>query len=259
MHASLVSAITALRWTAGVALVLWLVSLGGPLSAPASAAGAPATVTVPAASLLFAGRSWSVKAGAGPLGPGPNLFSDSPQNVWVDAAGRLHLRITNRDGQWQAAEVILNESLGRGTYSFTVDSPIGTLDPNVVLGLFTWSDDPAYNHREIDVEFARWGNAAGPTNAQYVVQSSPLAGSLQRFAQPSSAPSVHAFTWARKSVAFASRTSGGESIADWRYSGSAVPRPGGERTHINLWLDNGRPPVDGASVEVVLSNFSFAR
>lgn len=51
----------------------------------------------------------------------------------------------------QAAEVILSESLGYGTYSFTVSSPIGDLDPNVVLGLFTWSDDPAYHHREIDV------------------------------------------------------------------------------------------------------------
>jgi hypothetical protein len=259
MDASIVSAITALRWTTGVALVLSLAFLGGSLCAPAIAASAPAAMTVPGASLPFAGRSWSIKAGAGLLGPGPNLFSGAPENVWVDAAGRLHLRITNRDGQWQAAEVILSESLGYGTYSFTVDSPIGTLDPNVVLGLFTWSDDPAYDHREIDVEFARWGNAGGPTNAQNVVQSNPLASSLNRFVQPSSAPSVHTFTWAHKSVTFASRTAGGQSIASWRYKGSGVPRPGGERTHINLWLDHGTPPVNGAAVEVVLSNFSFAR
>ena len=159
----------------------------------------------------------------------------------------------------QAAEVILNESLGYGTYSFTVSSPIGDLDPNVVLGLFTWSDDPAYHHREIDVEFARWGFAGGPTNAQYVVQSNALAGSLQRFAQPPSAPSLHTFTWARRDVTFSSRAAANQSIAGWRYTGSGVPRPGGERTHINLWLDHGRAPVSGAAVEVVLSNFSFAR
>ncbi|MDQ4089270.1 MAG: hypothetical protein M3163_03045 [Actinomycetota bacterium] len=48
--------------------------------------------------------------------------------------------------------------------------PGGRLDPNVVLGLFSWSDDPAYNYREIDIEVARWGDVAGDTNAQYVVQ-----------------------------------------------------------------------------------------
>jgi hypothetical protein len=239
--------------------LLLLVLLGGALSARAIAATAPGATPVGGASLLFAGRSWSVKSGPGPLGPGPNLFSNSPQNVWVDAMGQLHLAITNRDGQWQAAEVILNESLGYGTYSFTVSSPIGDLDPQVVLGLFTWSDDPAYHHREIDVEFARWGFAGGPTNAQYVVQSNALAGSLQRFAQPPSAPSLHTFTWARRDVTFSSRAAANQSIAGWRYTGSGVPRPGGERTHVNLWLDHGRAPVSGAAVEVVLSNFSFAR
>ena len=91
--------------------LLLLVLLGGALSARAIAATGPGATPVGGASLLFAGRSWSVKSGPGPLGPGPNLFSNSPQNVWVDAMGQLHLAITNRDGQWQAAEVILNESL----------------------------------------------------------------------------------------------------------------------------------------------------
>ncbi len=41
-----------------------------------------------------------MKASPGLVGPGPNVFSDSPENVWVDAAGQLHMRITARDGQW---------------------------------------------------------------------------------------------------------------------------------------------------------------
>ncbi|MCA1689769.1 MAG: hypothetical protein LC720_04805, partial [Actinobacteria bacterium] len=82
---------------------------------------------------------------------------------------------------------------------------------------------------------------------------------IQRFVVPSSAPTVHAFTWEPKSVTFASRLAGGQTIASWRYPGSGIPRAGGERTHLNLWLNHGSPPVNGAEVEVVLSNFSFAR
>jgi hypothetical protein len=38
-----------------------------------------------------------------------------------------------------------------------------------------------------------------------------------------------------------------------------VPSAGDERTRINLWLDGGSPPTDGAEVEVVLSAFTFER
>lgn len=155
--------------------------------------------------------------------------------------------------------MILEQSLGLGTYTFNVASPLGGLDPNIVLGLFTWNDDPAYNHREIDVEFSRWGDATDPTAGQYVVQPYDRAGNLTRFVQPVTGASTHAFTWARKSVLFASNTAAGATIAGWRYSGPDVPRPGGERTHINLWLRGGAAPVDGAEVEVVITSFSFAR
>jgi hypothetical protein len=200
-----------------------------------------------------------VKSNTEPVGPGPNVFSDSAENVWVDSAGQLHLRTTYRDGQWRTAEVILGQSLGFGTYTFRVASPLGNLDPNVVVGLFTWNNDPAYNHREIDVEFARWGNASDPTAGQYVVQPYDRAGNLRRFVQPATSASVHAFTWASKSVFFASGTPAGQPIAEWRSKSPDVPRPGGERVHINLWLNGGTPPLDGAETEVVISSFSFTR
>jgi len=204
----------------------------------------------------FAGSSWAVKASSSPVGPGPNVFSDSPENVWVDTAGRLHLSITCRDGRWRAAEVILDRSLGYGTYAFALDSSAGRLDPNVVLGLFTWSDDPANNHREIDIEFARWGAAPG-SNAQYTVQPHDTAANRHTFTQPEGAPTRHAFTWAPDRVSFRSATVAGRTIADWCYSGPDVPCAGEERTRINLWLHGGKPPTDGAEVEIVLSEFTF--
>ncbi|MCA1677257.1 MAG: hypothetical protein LC799_35460 [Actinobacteria bacterium] len=239
-------------------LLLWLAS--GSLTGPAQARPAPGSaMTVSGTAISFSGYSWAVKSSTEPVGPGPNVFSDAAENVWVDAAGQLHLRTTYRDGRWRSAEVILDRSLGYGQYTFNLASPVGNLDPNVVLGLFTWNDDPAYNHREIDVEFARWGNASEPTNAQYVVQPYNRAGNLKRFVQPLTAPSVHAFAWARKSVDFASTAAAGQTIASWRYTGPDVPRSGGERVHINLWLYRGTPPVDGAESEVVVSGFTFTR
>ncbi len=50
----------------------------------------------------------------------------------------------------------------------------------LALGLFTWSDGPAENHRELDVEFARVGQRAGPV-ARYTISRTPrtaVAGSL---------------------------------------------------------------------------------
>ncbi|MFN2462165.1 MAG: glycoside hydrolase family 16 protein [Candidatus Velthaea sp.] len=218
---------------------------------PRAAAAAAGPVTV-----AFSGYDWTVKDPGTTSGPGPNYWS--PGNVKVDTTGRLHLKINQRQGHWYCAEVTLDRGLGYGTYRFSVASAIGALDPNVVLGLFTWSDDPTQNHRELDVEIARWGNATGPTNAQYVVQPAGPAGHLTRFTQPSSVTSsVHSFTWLPGSVQFASTAANGSPIASASYSGADVPTPGSERVHMNLWLYSGQAPTNGAAVEVTLSGFGF--
>lgn len=245
----------ALRRRAALVAAAALILTAAP--APAPGAGA-APVTGTPRSVTFAGSSWAVKASTGLVGPGPNVFSDSPENVWVDSSGRLHLRITYRGGRWLAAEVILGQSLGYGTYRFDVESPTGQLDPNVVLGMFTWSDSAASNHREIDVELAKWGDAASTTNAQYVVQPYDVAGNLVRFRQPAEGPTSHQFTWTSKAVSFLSATGAGGPIASWKYAGRSVPKVGDERARINLWLYRGAPPTDGNEVEVVLSGFTFA-
>jgi hypothetical protein len=195
-----------------------------------------------------------VKSSTGLVGPGPNVFSDSAANVWVDALGRLHLKLTYAKGRWRCAEVINTESLGRGRYTFELDSRVDALDPNVVLGLFTWSDDPAYANRELDIEFSRWGNAADPTNGQYVVQPYDGSGHLQRIAQPAASPSTHSFDWQAGAVTFSSATA---APSPWTYTGADVPPPGTEHARMNLWLYRGAPPADGKSVEVVVKSFSF--
>jgi len=215
--------------------------------------------------IVFSGHTWTVKSSSGQVGPGPNFFSDSASNVWVDAQGRLHLRITKSKGKWQCAEIVSVESFGYGTYRFYLDSAVDSLDPSVVLGLFTWNDVPDYNHRELDIEFSRWG-AASNQNAQYVVQPYDVAANIVRFEQPAGvAQSTHSFRWMTGGVAFqsvrgfeATNPAAGDVINTWSYSvGSGTPVPGGENARLNLWLFQGRAPTDGREVEIVVNRFQF--
>jgi hypothetical protein len=221
-------------------------------AAPALAAGKPGYPD----KVTWSGATWDIKTSRSAVGPGPNVFSKA--NVSVDASGALHLGITRTTaGTWTCAEIIGPASYGYGTYTFTLESAVNALDPNVVLGLFTWSDKAPYAHREIDIEFARWGTSGGGTNAQYVVQPATTAGHLYRFDQPSVTASSHSFTWRAGRITWESRDGSGGLIASYVYSGADVPKPGDERVRLNLWLFNGAAPTNGAAVEVVVRAFAF--
>jgi hypothetical protein len=108
--------------------------------------------------LSFAGRNWKVKMSDFPVGPGPNYFSDDAHDVWVDDKG-LHLTISNHDGRWNCTEVILQESLGYGTYVFQLRGRVDLMDPNMVVGFFTWDNEvPELEYRELTIEFTRGGD-----------------------------------------------------------------------------------------------------
>jgi hypothetical protein len=182
--------------------------------------------------------------------------------VWVDAQGRLHMRIAKVGNKWTCSEVISEQSFGYGTYRWYVDSPVNALDTNAVLGLFTWNDAPAYNHREIDIEFSRWGSANN-LNAQYVVQPYDVAGNILRWNEPANVPqSTHSFRWSPSSVDFLSAAgltaapTAGQIIQQWSYTSAAgIPVPGGENARINLWLYRGRAPK--GSIELIINRFEF--
>ena len=204
--------------------------------------------------ISWSGYQWEVKHHSRKIGPGPNFFSSANVELHGDD---LHLSITRIGNKWYAAEVISDRSFGYGTYTWTV-GPMGPLDPQVVLGLFTWNDDPAYNHREIDFEYAKWGNAADSNNAQYVVQPYSTVGNQRRWEQQVfDVSTVHSFTWAPGSVEFRSTTADGRELQHWTYTGVDVPQPGGENARMNLWLFRGSAPQNGAPVTVVLESFSW--
>jgi hypothetical protein len=214
--------------------------------------------------IRFSEYDWWVKTSAVVTGPGPNYFSDSTNNVWVDTQGQLHLKITNRTNRWQCAEVVSARTFGPGHYRFELATTPNNLDPKAVLGLFTWSDDAAYSHREIDLEFSRWGNASDPTIGQYVVQPWDSAGHLKRFSVPVNLTnSTHSFTWESNRVVFLSQRGSyqaaplpGNLISNWTYT-LVVPRSGDENVRFNLWLMNGTPPAGNQEVEFVIRKFQF--
>ncbi len=215
-------------------------------------------------SLSFSGYDWLVKSSDGRVGPGPNYFSDSKDNVSVDAQGRLHLRITRRDGRWHCAEVISQRSFGYGIYRFYLDTKVDKLDPQVVLGMFTWNDAPAYSHREIDIEVSRWGRAENQ-NGQFVVQPYTRASNIVRFQiPPGLSASTHLFTWQPDQVfcqslkGHSAVPSDPSSIISRHTFTEGIPQAGGENARVNLWLLAGRAPADGKEIEIVVSKFEFA-
>jgi len=213
--------------------------------------------------LHWSGYDWVVKDSRGPVGPGPNRFSDSRRSVWVDAEGRLHLRIEKRDGHWWCSELWPTTAFGYGTYVFELDTAASSIDRNAVLGLFTWDDAAGEHHREIDVELSRWGARRGP-NASFTVQPYRVAENGRSFTIPG--PRSHtteAFDWEPGSVSFWSvwghRMPPVDSgvIRRWVSTSPDVPTPGDERAHINLWLFGGRAPSDRRPVTVVIDRFAF--
>ena len=239
--------------------VVAIASLAQPLYAQPDA---PAPPSGYGETLQFAGYTWQTKTASTPVGPGPNYFTDNSQSVWVDDQGQLHLRLApDDDGQWYAAEVVCSAQFGYGSYWFYLNSPVDALDPNVILGLFTWDDDPAQNHREMDIEFGRFGDPAA-LPGRYTVQPYQDPANVFQFAPPPVEHSIQSFTWSPNSVAFQSwvgsaddPTVPGAPIASHTITRN-IPSPGGH-VRMNLWLDAGNPPTDGQPVEIVIGNFSF--
>ena len=229
-----------------------------------------------AVDLQFAQRTWKVKQAAEPVGPGPNRFSSNPNDVWEDDNG-LHLTIHKHGAFWYSTEVILNESLGYGTYAFQTTSRQDILNANATFGAFTWDTAggdtiPDNPNREIDFEDGRWGNANDPTNSQVVVQPYYKSGNLKRITLPDlsdNADLTRFFTWSPGKVEFYtlrghhSPTDFPEESVIHHYeyldngANRLVPHPGAENFRFNLWLFRSSAPVDEQNVEVVINDFTF--
>lgn len=225
-------------------------------------------------SIHFAGYIWRVLQSDWCIGAGPNRFTDSPDDVYVDSHGHLHLSYAFRQGGWYCSEVIAERNLGYGTYVFTVNARPSPMDPNAVLGLFLYDVPGEHGDpREIDVELSRWWDPDNSENAVYTVQPWQTPGNNHYFALEERRTTTHEITWTPGRVDFASYyggyplTDSAELIQSWVYIGRDVPIPGSENPRINFWLlppkglpagqVDGGAPINEQDDEVVLRDFLF--
>eukprot|EP01121_Diplochlamys_sp_Union-15-3_P003751 TRINITY_DN13693_c0_g1_i1.p1 TRINITY_DN13693_c0_g1~~TRINITY_DN13693_c0_g1_i1.p1 ORF type:complete len:236 (-),score=38.91 TRINITY_DN13693_c0_g1_i1:159-866(-) len=209
--------------------------------------------------LSWQGLQWTVKTGK--AGPGPNNWS--PDNVFVDSDGALHLKITNDQGTWFCAELYTDQLYGFGTFQWQVDARIDQLDPNVVLGLFQYGGPDGQN--EIDIEFSRWGDST------YYPGSFTVYPSVSGFS-----PTSYAFPFSLSGTYTTSRYSWSSTGVEYRFMGGFQPlnsttnliqswnfQPSNSNrvpqhpmiVDINLWLFNGHAPQNGQPVEVIIRGF----
>ena len=231
--------------------------------------------------ITFSGRQWIVRDGRStPSAPGSNYWNNSTDNVWVDANGYLHLKITHVGDKWYCPEVKTKEKLGFGAYQFWLIGRIDVFDPHVAFGLFQFPTPdlgPSGTH-EIDFEFSKWGVAGAP-NTLYTVyprQGTPgeirVAGQEKwNFNLDDSNPqpwTTHRYTRTATSIFFQSQyghyNDDTNLFHSWTYNAAtdtytndpsdlnhsldAMP------VHLNLWLFKGTP---AAEVEVIIREFTF--
>jgi hypothetical protein len=227
---------------------------------PAVGAGVIAVAAVPGARyhpklIQFSGYDWEVRQISDTRGGKLNPYD--PANAWVDPAGHLHLAVTRRNDQWACADIGLTQSLGPGSYTFTVRD-VSQLDPAAAMTMYTW-DQGNRSNREIDVEISRWGNPESK-NAQFVVQPYYEPSNVSRF---EAAPGIMSFSfrWDAGIAAFhAVRGRAAETsiaVADHTFA-SGVPDPGGGKIHIDLYaFGKARIPMRNPA-EVVVESFTYA-
>ena len=207
----------------------------------------------------FSGFNWRVRWKPSDRGGASSPYN--PDNVYVDQTGALHLRIINRDQQWTCSEVSLTQSLGYGTYSFTVED-ISSLDASVVFGMFTWDySTDQENHREFDINIGRWGEPQNK-NAEFVLQPTLVRANFFRFVAPVG-KLKHTIVWEPGRLTMVtSRASGprGASVVARRVFTSEVPTPGVESLRMTLFpytKPNQKAPGLQGPAEVVVDQFEY--
>jgi hypothetical protein len=230
---------------------------GGAVAAEAAVKGTGAVQNAPTKALKFSGYDWGIRTIAGDRGGLNNLYS--ADNAWTEPDGALHLRIKKSGDRWSCAEVVLNQSLGYGTYIWTVRDA-AHLEPAAILSFNTFDDWGGEQHfRELDVELGRWGDAANKNNAQFAIQPFYAPGNLFRFSVPEGRL-TYVMHWEPGRASFktvrGSSVSGAPVITDHVFT-SQVPTPGQEQAQMLFYVvGSANSPLQHEN-EVVVDKFEY--
>lgn len=211
----------------------------------------------------FSGYDWIVRTSGSYRGGSHNSFS--PDNVWIDDSGALHLRTAPhirtepQNSDWISGEVKLSRSLGYGTYRFKVRDTT-RLEPSAVLTFCDWDGaGTEQNRHELDIEISRWGLPKND-NAQYVVQPYYIPANIVRFSIPGGGL-THSLRWEPGQATFSTFTSTNDSaharLINQHVFTSGVPAPGPDSVRISLYtMGKGQVPLKNPN-EVVIEKFEY--
>jgi hypothetical protein len=193
-------------------------------------------------------------------------WSSFGNNIWIDDENKLHMTIKNDGGKWDCTHLYSMSRIKYGTISVKCESPVLSLDKNVVCAFFTEDNyfEPTYDphHNEIDIEYAKWGETEHDYKAWYTVQPGYRLGN--RFTDFYDGKNTYNGTGMTMSIDWEPTYIRFKSIADnctvlnnFTYTNiSGIPS---NYTNImfELWLYNNEPPSNGKDVEVVFSDFNY--
>ena len=234
-----------------------LPQVGGDVLSIATVLGAGDQPIAASRTVDFSGYRWDIRQRISERGGGVNEYS--ADNVRVTDDGALHLSLSNRNGTWTSAEVVLTRTLGYGTYAF-VARDVSALDPAALLTFFTFDDTgPADNLREMNIQIHRPQPRAAVAG-QYTLQPYYLATNLARFSVPAG-PSTYTLRWEPERAVFVAAPGRrpvlhGSGNAEHEFT-SGVPSSAQERVAINLCYFRKSPVLPRHDVEVVIERFQY--
>jgi hypothetical protein len=233
-------------------------SKGGPVALTAIVKGIGPIILAPTKPLKFSGYDWDVRTIQSDRGGSNHPYRGD--NAWTDSTGALHLRISQTSNDWSCAEVVLNRSLGYGTYVLVVRD-ISHLEPAAVLSMTTFDDwGGEQYYREMDVEVSRWGDASSKNNAQYVIEPYYHPDNVYQFVAPSGTL-TYSMQWESghakfKTVRGKSLGKGAPAISEHEFT-SGIPTPGQERLQLFFYVvASDKNPLQHNN-EVVLEKFEY--
>jgi len=210
--------------------------------------------------IQFSGFEWLVKSSSEEVGPGPNYFS--PQNVWIDTVGSLHLSINYTKSHWRCAEVQSVKQFGFGTFKITTPTNFATLNPQAVFGFFLYDTCDGLKNHEIDIEFSRWGTKQSEFG-QYTFHGHTNLFK-QSFHYNEMCETTHSIIRLPESINFRSNQilDSSASYSERNLVQHTILHPdvifsGNEPVYFNLWLYEGKPLVSDTTMEVIIQKFEY--
>lgn len=207
--------------------------------------------------IRFSSYDWTVRQTGSDRHGAPHHYKIS--NASVDAQGYLHLRVTKQDTEWTCGEVALPRSLGYGRYEAVV-SGTDQLEPATVFDMFTWDRAGTdQNRREINTQFARWGDPKAE-NGEFSVQPYYRPANAYRYTAVGS-PLLLTMLWQSGRVSFnTSRIDASgrpkSNVAEHTFTAD-IPAPASESIHLNLCVFDYGKVHQASDSEVVVKSFRY--